>query len=76
MDARLRFSTRLERPLQEEPSLNGLSFSFIDSHVKLKAADGKVSMVFKSTILQNSPYRLEMTIDQERTVSLKLSVKQ
>ena len=76
MNARLKFSTRLERPLQEEPSLNGLSFSFIDSHVKLKAADGKVSMVFKSTILQNSPYRLEMTIDQERTVSLKLSVKQ
>ena len=75
MDAKLKLSTRMERPLDGKPSLNESLFSLLDSHVELKVADGKVSMKFKSTILQNPPYRLEMTIDQERTVSLKLSLE-
>ena len=75
MDAKLKLSTRMERPLDGKPNLNESLFSLLDSHAELKVADGKVSMKFKSTILQNPPYRLEMTIDQKRTVSLKLSVK-
>jgi len=74
VDAKLKFSTRLERPLDEEPAFKESSFSFSDSYVKLKAINGKVTLKFKFMILQEMPYNLEMTIDQDRVVSLKLSL--
>lgn len=75
MDAKLRFSTRLERPLDEEPGFKESSFSFSDSYVKLKAINGKVTLKFRFTILQEMPYNLEMTIDQDRVVSITLSLE-
>lgn len=75
-DAKLKFSTKLERPLQEEPSLNGLSFSFIDSHVKLKVVNGKVTLKYKFTVIHEKSYDLEMTINQDRVVSFKLSFEE
>lgn len=73
MDVRLKFSTRLERPLDDEPAFKESSFSFSDSYARLKVSNGKTTLKFKFTVIQENPYSLEMTIDQDRVVSLKLS---
>ncbi len=76
VDAKLKFSTRLERPLDEEPGFNESSFSFSDSCAQLKASNGKVTLKFKFTVIHEMPYDLEMTIDQDRVVSFKLSFEE
>lgn len=75
-DAKLKFSTKLERPLDEEPGFNESSFSFSDSCAQLKVVNGKVTLKYKFTVIHEKSYDLEMTINQDRVVSFKLSFEE
>lgn len=74
VDAKLKFSTRIERPLDEEPGFKESSFSFSDSCARIKVSNGKTTLKFKFTVIHEKHYNLEMAIDQDRVVSLKLSL--
>ncbi len=74
VDAKLKFSTRLERPLDQEPGFKETTFSFSNPCAQLVVADGKTTLKFRFTVIQEKPYNLEMAIDQDRVVSLKLSL--
>lgn len=75
-DAKIKLSARLERPLDGEPNLKETSFSFSNPHAQLMVANGKATLQFRFTVIHGMPCNLEMAIDQDRAVSMKLSFEE